>query len=187
MWHRGARPAVQDQPAIDDAEPPHGNAPSRVLAVVAFILVVTSLWLPWWRVTYEDSGGRPYDTQDVGVFGGEHLLAHSWARWVTAALAVGATLLLFVRIAGRSWTYEPGIWRRDLGVAALLCGLALASCLLWPSQVPSFWGGRTFALDNATGTFSEFAMPGLGWWVALLAALLAGLARWKAPLPTTAK
>ena len=149
----------------------------RTLAFAAFLLAVTALWLPWWRVTWDDGVAAVRD--DAFAFRPEPPLTTEWAPWLTGILGAFAALLLFVRLAAGSRTHEPPAWRRDLAVsAALLAGAAL-SCLLWPQAVPSFWGGRTYAAPDGPST-TETAMPGLGWWLALVAALLAGLASWKA-------
>lgn len=145
-------------------------AASRRLALAAFLLAVTSCLLAWWRVTWASGGAAVRD--DVRVFRPEEPLTTSWGPWLTGGLVVAALLLLFVRLAGRSERHEPPAWRRDLAVAAGLVGAALLSCLLWPADVPAFWGGRTYMVENVTTEVTETAMPGLGWWVALLAAVL---------------
>jgi hypothetical protein len=151
----------------------------RALAFAAFLLTVTALLLPWWRVTLDD--GSMSASEDFRVFRPEEPWTTSWAPWVTGLLAAAAALLLFIRIAGNSHLHEPASWRRDLAVAAGLLAAALASCLLWPDIVPSFWGGRTYQYDNVTGpATTETAMPGLGWWVAFVALLLAAFASWRA-------
>ncbi len=149
------------------------------LAVAAFLLALTALWLPWWRVAWDD--GATVLRDDVSAFRPEPPLTTEWGPWLTGVLAAGAVLLLFVRLAAGSRTHEPPAWRRDLAVSAGLLAAAALSCLLWPQEVPSFWGGRTYALQDGTGpATTETAMPGLGWWLALLAAALAGLASWSA-------
>lgn len=150
--------------------------PDRVLAVLAFLLAVTALLLPWWRVTWDDGSVAVRD--DVSAFRPEEPLTTGWAPWLTGLLAAGAALVLFVRVAANSHEHEPGRWRRDLGVAAGLLLVAAASCLLWPSAIPSFWGGRTYSDGGVAVT--ETAMPGLGWWLALVAGILAALAFWRA-------
>lgn len=150
---------------------------SRRLAIVAFLLAATSVLLAWWRVTW--SSGGPAIRDDVRLFRPEEPLTTSWGPWLTGALVAATLLLLFVRIAARSEKYEPGVWRRDLLVATVLLVAALASCLLWPAEVPSFWGGRTYTAENVTTTVDEMAMPGLGWWVALTTVVLLVLARWQ--------
>ncbi len=156
----------------------------RALAIVAFLLAVTSLWLAWWRVTWSTGGAALRD--DVRLFRPEEPLTTPWGPWATGLLALAALALLFVRIAARSERHEPPSWRRDLSVAGGLLLAAVGSCLLWPADVPAFWGGRTYAAQNVTTEVTETAMPGLGWWLALLAAALLLLARWTAR-PTTDK
>lgn len=153
--------------------------PDKKLAVAAFLLALTALWLPWWRVAWDD--GSTVLRDGVSAFRPEPPLTTEWGPWLTGALAAAAALLLFVRLAAGSRVHEPAAWRRDLAVAAGLLAAAAASCLLWPAGVPSFWGGRTYSLANATGpATTETAMPALGWWLAVLAAVLAGLASWSA-------
>lgn len=150
----------------------------RTLAVLAFLLAVTALLLPWWRVAWESDQAEGAEVRDdVRAFRPEEPLTTSWAPWLTGLMAAAAAGLLFLRVAADSHLHEPATWRRDLGVAAGLLLLACASCLLWPAAVPSFWGGRTYTDGGVSVT--ETAMPGLGWWVALAAAGLAALAFWK--------
>jgi hypothetical protein len=148
-------------------------------AVASFLLALTALLLPWWRVAWDD--GLTTARDDVAPFRPEPPLTTEWGPWLTGALAAAAALLLFIRVAGGSRTHEPHAWRRDLAVAAGLLAAAVLSCLLWPAAVPSFWGGRTYALEDGSGpATTETAMPGLGWWLALLATLAAAVAAWGA-------
>ena len=150
------------------------------MAFVAFLLAVTAILLPWWRVTLDDGGTTPPSSGDFRVFRPEEPWTTTWAPWLTGFLVVAAALVLFVRLAANSHEQEPASWRRDLAIATGLLAAAVASALLWPDAVPSFWGGRTYHYENVTGPdTTETAMPGLGWWVALVAAVLAGLASWK--------
>jgi hypothetical protein len=147
----------------------------RAWAFLAFLLAVTALLLPWWRVTLDD-GAIAYRF-DFRAFQPAEPWTTSWAPWLTGVLAAAAALVLFVRLAANSHEHEPASWRRDLVVSAALLGGAVASCLLWPDAVPSFWGGRTYHLANTTGpSTTETASPGLGWWLAVVATGLAALA-----------
>jgi hypothetical protein len=179
----GSAPATRedDQTDVDVAEVPPA---SRRLAIAAFLLAGTSVLLAWWRVTWASGGSAIRD--DVRLFRAEEPLTTAWGPWLTGAFVAAALLILFVRIAARSERYEPPVWRRDLLVAAGLLALALASCLLWPAEVPAFWGGRTYTADNVTTEVTETAMPGLGWWVAALATGLAALS-WRVARPATEK
>jgi hypothetical protein len=151
----------------------------RALALAAFLLTVTALLLPWWRVTLDD--GAFTTLFDFRPFLPQPPATTEWASWLTGILAAVAAFLLFLRLAANSHIHEPRSWRRDLAVATGLLAAAVASCLLWPDIVPAFWGGRTYMDANTTGPPTrETAMPGLGWWLALVATLLAGLASWKA-------
>ncbi|HUR25782.1 MAG TPA: hypothetical protein VM327_07205 [Candidatus Thermoplasmatota archaeon] len=151
----------------------------RIFALLAFFLSATALLLPWWRVTLAD-GQTATAVADFRLFRPEAPWTTEWAPWLTGFLVVAAVLLLFVRLAAGSHLHEPASWRRDLAIATGLLGAAIASALLWPDAVPSFWGGRTYQYENVTGpSTTETAMPGLGWWLALVATLLAGLASWK--------
>jgi hypothetical protein len=160
------------------ALPPVGAVarPDRTLALLAFLLAVTVLLLPWWRITWDD--GTVTSGDDVSAFRPEPPLTTTWAPWLTGLLCAGAALLLFVRVAANSHLHEPASWRRDLGVSAGLLLLAAASCLLWPASTPAFWGGRTYSDGGVTVV--ESAFPGLGWWLAVVAGLLAAVAFWRA-------
>ena len=158
---------------------------SRRLAIAAFLLAVTSILLAWWRVTWT-SGGSVI-REDVRLFRPEEPLTTSWGPWLTGALVVAALLILFVRIAARSEKYEPKVWRRDLGIATVLLVVALLSCMLWPAEVPAFWGGRTYEGNITDGEpVTETAIPGLGWWLTTGSVLVLALARFFAR-PTTDK
>jgi hypothetical protein len=149
----------------------------RALAFVAFLLLVTALLLPWWRVTLDD--GTIASRYDFRAFQPDEPWTTGWAPWVTGILAAAAAVLLFVRLAAGSHLHEPASWRRDLAVAAGLVAAAVVSCLFWPEAIPSFWGGRTYHLANTTGPdTTETAMPGLGWWLALVATGQLALASW---------
>lgn len=150
----------------------------RALALAAFFLLVTALLLPWWRLTVDD--GTTASRLEVRAFRPSVPATTEWGPWLTGVLAAATAGLLFVRLAGNSHVHEPASWRRDLAMGAALAFAAAASCLLWPAEVPSFWGGRTYT-DPGTGVSNvETATPGLGWWVALLAAALLAMASWRA-------
>ncbi|HEX2066429.1 MAG TPA: hypothetical protein VHI93_06405 [Candidatus Thermoplasmatota archaeon] len=155
---------------------------ASLAAGAAFLLLATSLLLPWWVVSNRVAGSK---TPLAAVFplGSSQGIVHPWAQWLTAALVAVAILLLFLRVASRAWAHEPAVWRRDLAIAAAAILLALASGMLWPDGDAQggmpFWGGRTFLLDNATGEeLAIVANPGLGWWLAAVAAALVALAGW---------
>lgn len=164
---------------------PHAVAgAARRLGLAAFLLAITSLFLPWWGVTHETDVWT--GAESVAPFRPEPPLTTPWGPWATGLLVVVAALLLFLRLAGRSDHYEPAVWRRDLRVCAGLVLAACASALLWPADVPSFWGGRTYQVDNVTTVVTEVAAPGLGWWVAAVAGILL-LVAWRVARPTTTK
>ena len=151
----------------------------RAWALVAFLLTATALLLPWWRLTYEADGVQ--SVYDFRAFLPQEPATTSWGPWLTGLLAGAAAAVLLVRLAANSHEHEPASWRRDLAVAAVLLAGAVASCLLWPADVPWFWGGRTYHDPTVEGpATTETAMPGLGWWVAVVALLAAVLASWKA-------
>lgn len=149
----------------------------RNLAFAALLLVATSFWLPWWVVRLEDGAGtttsafrlfRPYDP-----------VTTAWAPHVAGALLVVVALALFVRLAGRSWYHEPAAWLRSLQGATVALGAALVSLVFWPASIPHAFGRRTLR-DNQTMEVvaTETALPGLGWWLTLAAAVCLGVAWW---------
>jgi hypothetical protein len=161
------------------------QAKSRRWAIAAFLALVTSVLMPWWGVTWDD--GQIPIRESVSLFRAEAPLTTSWGPTLAGVLVAAAVALLFVRIAARSDIHEPVSWRRDLRIALGLAAAAVASALFWPSGVPSFWGGRTYADANATGpAIVETAAPMLGWWVAILAGLCLAVA-FKLAHPTTPK
>jgi hypothetical protein len=151
----------------------------RALALAAFLLAVTAILLPWWRIAWDD--GNVVVREDVSALRPEPPLTTTWAPYLTGILCAVAALGLFVRLAANSHLHEPRSWRRDLGADAGLLLLAAASCLLWSASTPSFWGGRTYSDGGVTVV--ETAMPGLGWWLCVLAGVLAALAFWQAGKP----
>lgn len=149
---------------------------SRRFAIAAFLLAVTSTLLAWWRVGWKSSS--PAIREDVYLFRPLEPLTTTWGPWLTGAFVVVAVAILFVRIAARSEKYEPPVWRRDLGIAAVLLVVALLSCMLWPAEVPAFWGGRTYEGNITAGEpVTETAMPGLGWWLAVASVVALAWAR----------
>ena len=134
-------------------------------ARIGFLLLATSLLLPWWVVTNEVADGTAV-SESLWTRGSE--VQAGWT-WVTLALAGAALLLLFVRVAAGSWRHEPASWRRDLAIALLLALGALGSAWMWPRDLP-FWGTLDFTLDDMR--FVLVGRPGIGWWLAALASLL---------------
>lgn len=151
---------------------------SRAVAIAAFLLLLTALWLPWWHASYEESTGFGYDfyARPFGL-GNADDGTHAAAIWVTSVVASGAAMWLFVRIAGRSHAYEPRLWRRDLCIQSGMVALAVASAWFWPTDLP-FWGGRSYSglAEGATATATFY--PAAGWWFALAASALLGVAWW---------
>lgn len=151
-------------------EAPDGLRRARWWAIAAFLLLVTGAWLPWWSITIAGAGFESVTTQrlwGIGDTGGEASAA--WV-WVTSSLVAASALWIFVRVAGRSWLYEPASWSRDLRLQAATLVLALASAWLWPHRVP-FWGDRHYG-NTTVGLADAAFRPGLGWTVVLLAAVL---------------
>lgn len=151
---------------------------SRAVAIAAFLLLLTSLWLPWWHAEYQESTGFGYDffARPFGLGNADDGVNLS-AIWVTSALASTVAGWLFVRLAGRSHAYEPRAWRRDLCLQAALVAAALGTTWFWPADLP-FWGGRSYSglADGATAIASF--QPAAGWWMALFASILLGVAWW---------
>lgn len=160
---------------MEDA--PDGLRRSRWWAIAAFLLLLTSVWLPWWLVRYESQGVR-YDASAAGLFAPVVPVSNEAGPFATGILVVAILLWLFVRVAGRSWLYEAPAWRRDMAIISGATVLALGSAFAWPDEVPAFWRSHEYALANATGTFTEEALPGLGWWSALVAAVCLAVAWW---------
>jgi len=159
---------------------------SRTAAAAAFLLLVLTLALAWWTAT-DTVGGLP-TTSTYGVWpragtqglsipvpGATFVLPSS----VAVALPIIATLLiLFVRVAARSWVHEPRSWRRDLWIALALVAASLALALAWPPV--GTLGTRTYAMPDGGGTLTEQVAPGAGWWTALAALALLAAASWMA-------
>jgi hypothetical protein len=178
-----------DEPAAppddDDAPAPPGARSSARWAIATFLVGTTLLAIPfsWWRVTYTVENLEGADVADTRLWSGAEPMAHPWATILTGCLLAAAMLLLFVRLAARSFRLEPAAWRRDVAVATLLLVATLASTLLWPADVPTFWGGRTYTIDDpgwTGGAVTEVAMPVWGWWFAVVATACAAVAWWKA-------
>jgi hypothetical protein len=143
----------------------------------AFLLLATSLLLPWWVVSNRAPGSATV-LAAVYPLGSGQGIVHPWAQVSTGAVVGAPIVLLFVRVASRAWAHEPAAWRRDIAIAALLVLAALASGMLWPTEIP-FWGVRTYVLDNGTGAQLDIiGNPGLGWWLAAVACSVLAAAWW---------
>ncbi|MGB1585512.1 MAG: hypothetical protein ACPHID_00510 [Thermoplasmatota archaeon] len=160
---------MNDERPTEDA--PLGLRRARGWVGAGFIFIVTSIWLDWWQVRYGDDAGNVYDKTGVGPFRFDDIVAHDWGPWLAGFLVAGAAAILFVRLAGRSWLYEPPAWQRDLLIAAALVVVALISTGWWHTSDPlwdGFWGTTRFT-PNGTALVGEVATrPGLGWWTAWL-------------------
>ncbi|MHB8633387.1 MAG: hypothetical protein ACYDBQ_05375 [Thermoplasmatota archaeon] len=150
------------------------------LAGAAFLLLSTAALTPWWVVAWSDPQLRVYATQAARPFVAPMDLVWWWAPWVTGALLAVAVVWLFLRLAGREWRYSTRTWRRTLEGCLALTVLAVLSALLWPRELPWFWGGRSYALGNGTALWHETALPGWGWWLGLVGAAALAAARWSA-------
>lgn len=169
-------------PELDPAS--HGAGPTWGLAVAGFLAGVTSLLSPWWVIRITEDG-EPLSTTPFALFKPFGPVTNAWGPHVSGALVVLALFVVFIRIAGQSWAYEPGKWRRDLGAAAVLMAMALALATSWPDSLGHFWGTRT-AMDSGR-TYVETARAAFGWWVALVGVALLAAAAWVPPRDTTGK
>lgn len=158
---------------------------SRAWALVAWLLAATSLWLPWWRIRFRDLAGNVIDEAHLRHFQDGAPFAETGAIVLTGILVGIALLVLFIRLAARSWLHEPGQWLRDLVVVTSLLIAALLSTWGWPageSVAPSFWGGVEFTHNQTGDSFSVQATPGLGWWTAAVAVVCMGMSMWRAAI-----
>lgn len=163
---------MDDRP-VEDA-PDHLRR-SRDLAVAAMLAVLTAAWLPWW-VLEQASGGTTSSRFAVNLFARSEVT--TFMPIVTGIIVVLAALLLFVRIAGRSIIYEPDTWRRDLVVVGGAWGLALLSVIVWPLREFGFWGGRRLGNETVQVVVEQTWMPGLGFWLGIIALVLVAVAAW---------
>ena len=171
MPRRGVRIGMAD-PDGRDAAFPRGP---RVLAPLAFLLLVTSVWLPWWGVRNEVAGeGRT--AVAVRLFQDHPEVVHGLTL-TSGVLVAAGVLLLFVRTAGKSWHYEPRSYRRDLFVAFGLVAAGLLLTVYWP-EAHGFWSTRAYEVeaDNGTLVYYEKALPLGGWWIAAVGAVCVGAA-----------
>ena len=157
---------------MDEPAEPEGTPRLRTanrLAVAAFFLAATALLLPWWTLTAELGGVSGELAPPVGLWGPDAQLVKTDMVWLTVALLAAALILLFVRVAAASWRHESAAFRRDSAIATLLLAAACASAWFWPVEFP-FWAMRTYT-DNVTGDPTlVIGTPGLGWWLAAVAA-----------------
>lgn len=150
-------------------------APGRGLATAAFLLLLTSLLLPWYLVRNMGPTGEVYEQMGAAPFrpGG---VAVAWPVHAVGGLLVLVALVLFIRLAARSDEYEPPLWRRDLGLGAVgVAVAALAAALLWPGPFDAWW--TVLQYEEA----SVRVLPGLGWWLAWVVAAALGVAWRLAP------
>ncbi len=155
-----------------DAEP----GPDRNLAFAALLLVITTFWLPFWVVRLQDEGG--VTTSAFKLFAPFAPVTTSWAPVASGVLLVLVGLALVVRLAARSWYHEPAAWRATLAGSAVASLLSVLLLLAWPNSVPSAWGRRSLQDADGTVIATETTMPGLAWYLALVAAVLLGGAWW---------
>jgi Zn-dependent protease len=130
------------------------------------LLLLTSLWLVWWSATNVSTDST--FTVEFGLWGGAPPDIRTEVNWLTTALVAAPIPLLFLRVAAKSLVHEPRSWRRDVTISLVLVAVGLVSCWAWPIEVP-FWGTYHYPGDPPqaiTGT------PGVGWLLALVAALL---------------
>jgi amino acid transporter len=149
------------------------------MATLAFILLVTSILLPWWTVRVEQ-GGEQSDRVDLQLWDSHVIARESLMRAALVAVGV-AVLMLFVRVAAASWKHEPDKWRRDLAIVLGLATVAVILPFFWPTGMPDFW--NTIHARVGEDKVVETARPGLGWWTCLLAVVLLGAARLAARIP----
>lgn len=158
---------MSDERPSEDAPPELRQA--RGWAICAFLAWLTAFWLDWWQVRYQDAAGNAYDQSGVGPFRFDDVIASDWGPWLAGGLLSLACLVLFVRIAGRSWLYEPASWNRDLLLASVLVAVAAVSAAFWHTSDP-LWDGfwQTTRLNtNGTALVGEVVTrPALGWWLA---------------------
>jgi hypothetical protein len=140
---------------------------ARGFAFAAWLLVLMSMWMPWWQARYSDANHIVYDRIGASLWQPTAELSNTWGPWVTGVLVVWLALWLFVRIAARSYHYEPKIWHRDLWLTALLAGIALATTALWPDGVnfERMWSTTIYG-NPVPGNewFEERTQAGVGWW-----------------------
>lgn len=148
----------------------------RNLAFAALLLLLTAFWLPFWVVRLDDGAG--VTTSSFPVFRPFEPVTTTWAPHLTGAVLVITGLVLFVRLAGRSWYHEPAVWVRSLwaGVGSLV--VAAATVMFWPASIPLAIGRRTLRDDEGMVVATETAMPGLAWWLVIAAAVCLGVAAW---------
>lgn len=166
---------------LRDEDASDGLRHSRGWAIAALLLLLTSVWLPWWLVRFQDAFGGTVDEAATSLWRPGQF-SHAWGPWVSGFLIAVAALVLFVRVAGKSWLHEPREWRRDIGVAALATGAALVLAGTWPKTaeavIGGFWSNVDFTVNGTKDSFVVATLPGLGWWSAVLAAVCLSAAWW---------
>ena len=154
--------------ALTRTEAPDHLIRSHRLALAAFILLILSLPFAWWVVKHGAMEPVVHTRHEVRLFQGTEPVATHSLTIATGVLVLAVAVLLAVRLAAHSWSYEPKSWRRDLWLGVLLLLVAFATLAWWPDDVASFWGRQTF--DPAPGSTGpsnfEEARPALGAWLA---------------------
>lgn len=158
------------------SEPVDEPRTDRNLAFAALLLLLTAFWLPFWVIRLDDGAG--VTTSAFRMFQPYDPVTTSWAPHLTGAVLVITGLVLFVRLAGRSWYHEPAVWIGSLwaGMGALI--VAAATVMFWPASIPLAIGRRTLRDEGGAVVATETAMPGLAWWLVVGAAACLAVAAW---------
>jgi hypothetical protein len=145
---------------------------ARNWAAAALLVLLTSAWLPWWLVRYATSGTAATTTYSSRLFGADPGVASAMYALSSGVLLATAVLWLLVRLAGRSFVYEPVIWQRDLLIQQALVAAAMGVVFAWPLAGFRFWAERQYGLNDTAAVLTETTLPGLGFWLALVGVVL---------------
>lgn len=149
------------------------------LTAVAAVVAAVAMFTAWWTVSFEGNNAsgsesaKPFDDGGDGDNGlidpGEAVLAGVLVLFGILGLAGAAVLMILYHIEAfrPSVLFTPWV---AVGAAILLLLAAILALATWPDDNTEFW-------DSASGggggfSFTATTAAGLGWYLALTAAVL---------------
>lgn len=138
----------------------------RLLAV-SFFLLLLSLVLPTWAISYSTDSGFQYEDLVVSPFRPEAPSSTVWAPIATGIAWGLAALTIFVTVASREVYTEQSRAAKWALRSGLLMILGLAFIAFWPNGVSHFWAKSQFVIAGSDSLFTQTVRPSYGFWTAL--------------------
>ena len=153
-----------------------------LLTMCSAILVVASVSLPWYAVSYLDSEGEPYHTNDFYLTDwGERDTTMGDLMVVTTVLAFSWAALSIVYV-WRLLKSKDGVirwWEGGFALGTVLMAVSIVTVLLFANAVDGAYNADLDRYDShgdidgfsGSGSYREWG-PAIGWYVAGLASVL---------------